>query len=150
MKLAEALLLRADQKKKLASLRERITRNAVVQEGELPSEKVEDLLKSASGVMQEQMSTVQSINAANQTQKLADGRLLAVVLAERDNLVHQHSLITAAIQATHKDVNRYGQKEIKWLPQFNIAAMQKRADDLSKSIREINVIIQAANWQIDI
>jgi hypothetical protein len=150
MKLAEALLLRADQKKKLASLRERITRNAVVQEGELPSEKVEDLLKSASSVMQEQMNTVQSINAANQTKKLADGRLLAVVLAERDKLVHQHSLITAAIQATHKDVNRYGQKEIKWLPQFDIAAMQKRADDLSKSIREINVIIQAANWQIDI
>lgn len=150
MKLAEALLIRADQKKKLASLRERITRNAIVQEGELPSEKVEDLLKSAAGVMQEQMSTVQSINAANQTKKLADGRLLAMVLAERDNLVHQHSLITAAIQATHKDVNRYGQKEIKWLPQFNIAAMQKRADDLSKNIREINVIIQAANWQIDV
>ncbi len=150
MKLAEALLLRADQKKKLASLRERITRNAVVQEGELPSEKVEDLLKSANGVMQEQMITVQSINAANQTKKLADGRLLAVVLAERDNLVHQHSLITAAIQATHKDVDRYGQKEIKWLPQFNIAGMQKRADDLSKSIREINVVIQSANWQIDV
>ena len=33
MKIAEALLLRADMQKKLASLRERIGRNAVVQDG---------------------------------------------------------------------------------------------------------------------
>jgi ribosomal protein S16 len=148
MKLAEALLLRADQKKKLASLRERITRNAIVQEGEQPSENVEELLKQATSVMQEHMVTAQSINSANQTQKTADGRLLAHVLAERDSLVHQHSLIAAAIQATHKDVSRYGQKEIKWLPQIDVAAMQKRSDDLSRKIREINAVIQAANWQL--
>ena len=38
MKLAEALLLRGDMQKKLASLRERIGQNAVVQEGEQPHE----------------------------------------------------------------------------------------------------------------
>ena len=38
MKLAEALLLRADLNKKLASLRERINRNAIVQEGETPKD----------------------------------------------------------------------------------------------------------------
>lgn len=150
MKLAEALLLRADQKKKLASLRERITRNSIVQEGEVPSERVEDLLKEADAVMREHLDTVQKVNAANQTSKIADGRLLSGVLAERDALVHQHSLVTAAIQATHKDVSRYGQKEIKWLPQIDIAAMQKRADDLSKKTREINVVIQSANWQIEV
>ena len=83
-------------KKKLASLRERITRNAIVQEGESPSEGVDDLLKQSAGVMQEHMKTAQAINSANQTQKIADGRLLAHVLAERDALVHQHSLIAAA------------------------------------------------------
>ncbi|MBB6428628.1 DIP1984 family protein [Algisphaera agarilytica] len=36
MKLAEALMLRSDQEKKIASLRERIAANAVVQEGETP------------------------------------------------------------------------------------------------------------------
>ncbi len=38
MKLAEALLLRSDLQKKLASLRERIVANAVVQEGDKPHE----------------------------------------------------------------------------------------------------------------
>ena len=150
MKLAEALLIRSDQKKKLASLRERITRNVIVQEGETPSEDVEELLRQASGVMQEHIKIAQLINAANQTRKLADGRLLAGVLADSDALVHQHSLVTAAIQATNKDVTRYGLKEIKWVPQIDIAAMQKRSDDLSKNIREINIAIQAANWQLDV
>ena len=67
MKLAEALLIRSDQKKKLASLRERIARNAIIQEGESPSENVEELLKQSSGVMQEHIKIAQLINSANQT-----------------------------------------------------------------------------------
>ncbi|WP_370681961.1 DIP1984 family protein [Comamonas sp. GB3 AK4-5] len=150
MKLAEALLLRADQKKKLASLRERIARNAIVQEGEQPKEKVADLLAEATSTLQEQQKLVRTINAANEAAKLADGRLLADLLAQRDMLVAQHSLLSCAIDATHKDVDRYSQREIKWVPQIDVASVQKQADDVSRKIREVNVTIQAANWQIDI
>jgi hypothetical protein len=45
MKLAEALLLRADMKKKMASLRERVATNAVVQEGTQPHEDPTSLMK---------------------------------------------------------------------------------------------------------
>jgi hypothetical protein len=38
MKLAEALVLRADTQKKLESLRQRIGKNAIVQEGNKPHE----------------------------------------------------------------------------------------------------------------
>ena len=44
MKIAEALLLRADMQKKLASLRERVGNNAVVQEGVAPHEDPAKLL----------------------------------------------------------------------------------------------------------
>ena len=47
MKLAEALLLRSDMQKKVESLRERIAKNALVQEGEQPSEDPAALLKQA-------------------------------------------------------------------------------------------------------
>ena len=150
MKLAEALLLRADLKKKLLSLRERIGRNAIVQEGEAPKEKIEDLLAESTSVLQEQQALVRRINAANETAKQADGRLLADVLALRDMLIAQHSLLTSTIAATHKDVDRYSQREIKWVPQIQVSSLQKQADDLSRKIREVNVTIQAANWQIDI
>lgn len=150
MKLAEALLLRADLKKKLLSLRERIGRNAMVQEGEAPKEKVEDLLAEATSVLQEQQTLVRRINAANESVKLSDGRLLGDVLALRETLIAQHSLLTSTIAATHKDVDRYSQREIKWVPQIHVASVQKQADDLSRKIREVNVTVQAANWQIDI
>ena len=78
MKLAEALLLRADLKKKLLSLRERIGRNAMVQEGEAPKEKVEDLLAEATSALQEQQALVRRINAANESAKLPDGRPASV------------------------------------------------------------------------
>ena len=150
MKLAEALLLRADLNKKLASLRERINRNAIVQEGETPKEKVEDLLAEATSVLEEQQKLVRTINAANESTKLADGRLLADVLALRDTLIARHSLLTATIAATHKDVDRYSQREIKWIVQIDVASLQKQADDLSRKIREVNVTVQAANWHIEI
>ena len=150
MKLAEALLLRADLNKKLASLRERINRNAIVQEGETPKEKVEDLLAQAKSALEEQQKLVRTINAANESTRLADGRLLADVLALRDTLIARHSLLTATIAATHKDVDRYSQREIKWIAQIDVASLQKQADDLSRKIREVNVTVQAANWQIEI
>ena len=150
MKLAEALLLRADLKKKLLSLRERIGRNAMVQEGEAPKEKVEDLLAEATSALQEQQALMRRINAANETAKLSDGRLLADVLAQRETLVAQHSLLTSTITATPKDVDRYSQREIKWVPQIDVAATQKQMEDLSKKIRQLNVQIQETNWRVEI
>jgi hypothetical protein len=49
MKLAGALLLRGDMQKKLASLRERVAQNAVVQDGETPHEDPNQLLEEGSG-----------------------------------------------------------------------------------------------------
>jgi hypothetical protein len=53
MKLAEALLLRSDLQKKIASLRERVVANAVVQEGDKPHEAPEQLMKEAFGALKE-------------------------------------------------------------------------------------------------
>ena len=43
MKLAEALNQRADLQKRIAQLRDRLSNNVKVQEGDLPAEKPEDL-----------------------------------------------------------------------------------------------------------
>ncbi|KCX73549.1 hypothetical protein J567_4320 [Acinetobacter baumannii 754286] len=53
MKLAEALLLRSDQQKKLASLKQRINTNVLVQEGDEPSEEPNDLIKQVFSLIQE-------------------------------------------------------------------------------------------------
>jgi ABC-type phosphate transport system auxiliary subunit len=150
MKLAEALLIRADQKKKLLSLRERIGQNVRAQEGETPAEKVDDLIAQAFALLKEQQALALQIDRANAKGKLADGRPLADALAERETLAQQHALLIAAVDAAQKKADRYSYREIKWVVQIKIAAVQKQADDLSAKLRELNARIQETNWQIDI
>ncbi len=56
MKLAEALLLRSDQQKKLASLKQRINANVLVQEGDEPSEDPNELIKQVFALTQGKQS----------------------------------------------------------------------------------------------
>ncbi len=150
MQLAEALLIRADQNKKILSLRARIAHNALAQEGDAPQEDVATLLAECFAVIEQQRVLVQRINAANASARLPDGRLLAQVLGERDALAQRHAVMTQAVEATRKDADRYSMREIKWVPQLDVAATQKQIEDLARQLRELNVRLQEANWQVSL
>lgn len=150
MKLAEALLLRSDLQKKFASLRERIGRNAVVQEGDEPHEDPSKLLAEAVAVLKEQESLVTKINEANLRHALADGRTITQAIAQRETLVSQHSLLQHAIACAQKEPDRYSTSEIKWRSTLKVATMQKQSEDLAKSIRELNAAIQESNWKSEL
>lgn len=150
MKLAEALALRGDTQKKLASLRERIAMYAVAQEDVKPAEDPSDLLMEAYGVLEQLRLLVTKINVANSQRTLPDGRTLTVAMAARDELVQRHSLIKHAIASCHKEPDRYSVKEIRWVTSLDVKKLQKQADDIAKQIRELNLAIQQANWQYDL
>jgi len=150
MKLAEALLLRADMQKKIASLQVRIVANAVVQDGEKPHEAPAELLKQAVGVMGDLEALVTKINRANLKTKTARGKTLTEAIAHRDMLASQHALYIAAIDGSKKEPERYSAREIKWIATLPVAKLQKQADDLAKKIRELNGDIQKANWAADL
>lgn len=150
MKLAEALVLRADTQKKLESLRQRIGKNAIVQEGNKPHEDPSQLMKEGFGVLTQLRELVQKINAANSSNKLPDGRTLTEAIAQRDELAQQHSLIQHAISSSNKEPDRYSMAEIKWVACIDVKKSQKQLDDLSKSIRELNLMIQETNWNTDL
>ena len=150
MKLAEALLLRGDAQKKLASLRERIARNALLQEGSAPHEDPNALLQEAQAVIAELQAWVLRINEANLRHSLPDGRSLTAAMAERDSLAQRHALLQSAIEATQKEPERYSTREIKWVAAVDVAQLQKQSDQLSRQMRELHAKIQESNWQIDI
>jgi hypothetical protein len=150
MKLAEALLLRGDVQKKLASLKDRIVRNALVQEGNMPNEDPNNLLKEAAGVIEQLEKLITAINEANLANHLPDGRTLTAAIAHRDSLIQRHSLLQAAIGATQKEPDRYSAREIKWSPVIEVGKLQKQSEDLAKSIRELNGLIQETNWKIEL
>lgn len=150
MKLAEALLLRSDQQKKLASLKQRINANVLVQDGDEPSENPNELLKQVFALTQESQKLVYAIHQTNALTKLSDGRSLLALLTLRDELVECHKVLTAAISSSSREPDRYSTREIKWHKVIPVSSLQKQADDISVKLRDLNVLIQASNWKIDL
>lgn len=150
MKLAEALLLRGDVQKRLASLRERISCNVLLQEGNAPHEDPNALLQEFMMVIAELEALVVKINVANLGNRLPDGRSLTAAIAFRDSLMQRHAVLQSAIGATQKEPDRYSVREIKWVAAVDVGMLQKQSEDLSRQIREINARIQESNWLIEI
>ena len=150
MKLAEALALRAEIQQKVANLRVRIGRSALVQEGTKPAEDAEKLMKEAKGSMDELRDLLVKINLTNTAGKLPDGRTLTEAVAQRDVFISQHALLIHAIEASHKDPDRYSNAEIKWIACLSVSKLHKQLDDVAKKIRQLNLAIQQANWEINL
>jgi hypothetical protein len=120
VKLAEALLLRADLQKKVASLRDRCVANAVVQEGEVPHEDPQSLLMTAFGVLDQLEELVSRINRTNLAATLPDGRTLTAAIAHRDRLIQAHSLLQATVAGCRRSPSvtasgrSSGRRRSKW------------------------------------
>ena len=85
MKLAEALILRADSQKRIAQLKSRLLTNAKVQEGDKPAETPQDLVTELGSVSNELLDLIKRINRTNSATVFARGTI-SDALAERDVL----------------------------------------------------------------
>ena len=150
MKLAEALLLRGDLQRVLASLRERIGKNTLVQEDERPSEDPAALLENAEAVILRLQRVTYAINEANLSAKTATGRTLTDALTERDAILQRHGVLKKAASSATQQPERYGTKEIRWVRTIDVAATQRAADAAAVAYREVNAEIQAANWTVEV
>jgi uncharacterized protein YbjT (DUF2867 family) len=149
MKLAEALILRADAQKRLQQLRERLIRSAKVQEGELPPENPQELLAELDRVLGEFNSLVKSINRTNALTVFDQTRTLTEALADRDTLALERHAIQDVINTAAAQQFRYGRSEIRYITTVDVGALQKRSDDLARRYRELDAAIQAANWTVE-
>lgn len=145
MKLAEALLIRKELKNKVAALNERISKNVTVQEGDVPVEDPEALIRNAFSALREEASLVGRINRTNMRCILPDGMTMMEALARRDRLINEHAALEGAIESTHEG-HRYSRQEIRFLKVVNVAALQDKVDDLKVQIRQLNAAIQQTNW----
>jgi hypothetical protein len=149
MKLAEALILRADCQKKISQLRQRLSRSVKVQEGEQPPENPQSLLNELEGAITELTSLIQRINRTNSNTALSDGTL-SDALARRDTLCIKRSAIDGVIQNAAIVTNRYSQSEVKFVSTVDIADLQSQLDGTSQEYRLLDAQIQALNWQVEL
>jgi len=146
MKLAEALILRADYKKRIAQLRQRIANNAKVQEGEEPAENPQALLDEFEQVADGAFDLIKRINKTNTLTDFGDGRTLTDALAERDILAVRRQIYDGLVSAASAPHDRYSRTEIKSHSTVNVKQIQRRVDDLAKAYRALDTKIQALNW----
>lgn len=146
LKLAEALLMRAQMQQKLQSLQARILANLRVQEGETVQEDPEALLTEAMAVSGELGALIKRINACNNQTRLADGRTLAEALADRDVLTRQQGVLSMIANAAMDRNLRTTRTELVSRLTLPVAELQKQMDSLAQQRRELDVMIQSLNW----
>lgn len=145
MSLAEALQMRADIKTQIAQLHSRLNDNAKVQEGEAPAEdplRLIELLNAECSAYEELIRRINLTNAAT----VLDGQTLTALLARRDTLSLELSIMRDFLQQASQRIDRYSKTEIKILPTVDVTAMQKTVDAKSKELRQLDAAIQKLNW----
>jgi hypothetical protein len=150
MKLAEALILRADCQKRFAQLKSRLLTNAKIQEGDKPAEKPQELIRELEGVASELVDLIKRINKTNSATVVANSKTLSDVLAERDVLALRRTAYSDLALSAAIAHGRLTRSEIKYVSTINVAETQKRADELAKEYRELDARIQELNWQTEL
>ena len=149
MKLAEALQERADLNRKVQSLRDRLTSNCLVQEGETPAEDPAELLVELEESTDRLIDLMAAINRTNCATPL-DGRTVTDVIAEKDGLNLKLAVLRQVIYEASQTVRRATHTEIVVRSAVNVAALQKQADGLAKRIRLLDNSLQACNWTTEL
>ena len=150
MKLAEALILRADRQKRFEQLKSRLLTNARIQEGDAPAEKPQDLLAEIERVADELVDLIKRINRTNSNTVLANSATISDVLAERDVLALRRTAYSDLALNAAIGHGRLTRSEIKYVSTVNVAEIQKRADELARNYRELDSSIQELNWQTEL
>jgi hypothetical protein len=150
MKLAEALILRADCQKRIAQLKSRLLTNARVQEGDKPAETPKELLAELDRVSAELLDLIKRINRTNCATLFAKRRTISDALADRDVLALQRAAYAELAQAAAITQGRFTRSEVKYISTINVAEIQKRADETAKNYRDLDAHIQELNWQTEL
>lgn len=149
MKLAEALIERADLQKRLQELRIQITSNLQVEEGEKPEETVKELMRQFEEMSERLTSLVDLINRTNSQIDTPKGKI-SYLLARRDSLAQIKNQYQNL--AGHTSPMRYGRskEDVKYVLTFSPKEMRKKADALAKEHRELDTFIQGLNWTTEL
>lgn len=150
MKLAEALLKRAQLKEDSDGLRDRILNNALVQEGDEPAEDPAKLLPVYAATMQQLDDLIRKINHANSSTEFGEGETIADALARRSSLMKKQRTYQSIYDKLQIQPNRYSATEIRFVRCLDPASVQKMIDGVSKEYRELDTKLQALNWTVEL
>lgn len=146
MKLAEALLTRAEMQKMLEQLRARLLGCSSVQEGDEPPEDPVELLAMTRQLFEDLVVLIGRINRTNVMTPFASEGSLADAIIRREHLIKEREILKELANATVKWLPRYSKSEIRLVSTVDVKEMRKQMDRISLRYRELDVKIQETNW----
>ena len=149
MKLAEALIIRADIQKRIAQLKGRLKDSAKVQEGDTPAEDVSELTNELDALLLQLEDLIYRINVTNM-QTMHEGESLTRMMARKDVLTTRLGVMRELVAHVTESDTRYGRNEIKYVRTVDVAALRRSTDEYSKQLRELDTQIQSLNWTVDL
>ncbi len=146
--IGEALNRRSDLQKRIAQLEERLRASVLVQEGEEPPERPEELMTELDSLCGELERLIAQINHTNSATRISTGETVTEALARRDVLALRAGILRSAIRAaTDKGLfGRYSRSEIRMVRQIRVSEIQDQVDGRAKSQRELDNKLQEHNW----
>jgi len=150
MRIAEALVMRADCQRKVAQIKQRLGRVIKVQEGEKPSESPTELLDELKRTLSDLSVWVKKINKTNALSAFDTSMSLAEALAERDSIMQYRNILNELLSEASIKQERYSRQEVKFYTTVEIPHLQKEVDELSRKYRELDFKIQEKNWSTDL
>ena len=150
MKLANALSQRAELQTRIRQLEERLNNNAQVQEGEEPAEDPMELLRELDEDYAQLEALIARINRTNSTTEAGEGRTLSDLLARRECMTGRLGILRGFLSSASSLVSRRTVGEIRIRSTVNVRELQKQVDQQSKSLRELDAVIQETNWTTEL
>ncbi len=150
MKLAEALVLRADVQRRIEQLRERLKISALIQEGDEPPENPQILLEELERLFGQLEMLIASINRTNIQVTLPNGKTVTEALAQRDVLRLRWSVLHGVAETASRRTSQYSRSEIRNIATVDVAFLRQETDRLAMEFREIDTLIQGINWTTDL
>lgn len=142
MKIAEALLLRADLMKKIEHLQNRIRPVLIVSDDKLPQEDPDELLAKLRKAIKDLESLVIRINKTNNETNVEGEGSLMEALAKRDSLKMLSERLRNIRHAAQ--IDNSGDNNLKTT--IDIKKLQIEMDQTGRAFRELDSKIQETNW----
>lgn len=149
MKLAEALSKRSQLMEKVSQLKVRLNDCIKVQEGDVPAESPDSVIKELDRTLEELGSLIYHINLTN-TLTEVEGQTITSLLAMRDVGSMKVKTLGEALKVLTEREDRYNRNEIRFVRTVDVKDFRHIYDRSAAELRELDLRIQALGWTTEL
>ena len=149
MKLEEALSKRSQLMEKVSQLKVRLNDCIKVQEGDVPAESPDSVIKELDRTLEELGSLIYHINLTN-TLTEVDGQTITSLLALRDVRSMKVKTLGEALKVLTEREDRYNRNEIRFVRTVDVKDFRHIYDRSAAELRELDLRIQALGWTTEL